>query len=78
MPASTVTSVLFAGTGESAWAVEYGRLFHTDDGSSWKEIPTGIPSHQIRQLWQPDLASGRLYGITADIAILFRDSTNIR
>ena len=78
LPSSTVSSVLFANEG-SAWAVEYGRLFHTDDsGTAWKEVPTSIPSLQIRQLWQPDVASRRLYGITSDIGILFRDSADFR
>ncbi|HEX4170223.1 MAG TPA: hypothetical protein VHZ55_32560 [Bryobacteraceae bacterium] len=78
IPASTVTSVLFTNANGNAWAVEYGRLYHTEDGGTWKEVPTSIPSLQIRQLWQPDVASGRLYGITSDLGILFRDSTNIR
>ncbi len=79
IPASTVSSVLFAKGDSGAWAVEYGRLYHTEDGGgAWKEVPTAIPSLEIRQLWEPDLASGRLYGITSNLGILFRDSTNIR
>ncbi len=74
LPASTVSSVLFAHTEGVAYAVEYGRLYRTSDaGASWKEVPTSIPTVRIRRLWMPDLSSGRLYGITGDLGILFRD-----
>ena len=80
IPASTVSSVLFS-TAEDrvAYAVEYGRLYRsTEAGANWKEVPTAIPSLRIRQLWQPDVESGRLYGITGDLGILFRDGRVIR
>ena len=79
LPASTVTSVVFTNTDGAAYAVEYGQLYQSAKaGEPWKEVPTAIPSLRIRQLWQPDLASGRLYGITTDLGILFRDGGNIR
>ncbi|MBV8865589.1 MAG: hypothetical protein JO210_09380 [Acidobacteriaceae bacterium] len=74
IPASTVTSVIFSGSEGVAYAVEYGRLYQTTNGgSAWKEVPSAVPSLRIRRLWLPDLASGRLYGITSDLGILFRD-----
>ena len=79
MPASTVSSVLFAGAEGNAFAVEYGRLFQSADaGKSWKEVPSMLPSQSIRQLWLPDPSSSRLYGITGDVGILFRDDAIIR
>ncbi len=74
IPASTVTSVIFTGSEGVAYAVQYGRLYQTANaGAAWKEVSSAIPSLRIRQLWLPDLASGRLYGITSDLGILFRD-----
>jgi len=79
IPASTVTSVVFTSQEGTAYAVEYGRLFQTSNsGAGWKEVPTQLPSLRIRRLWLPDLASGRLYGITSDLGIIFRDGTQIR
>ena len=79
MPASTVSSVLFTGAPGSAFAIEYGRLFQSADaGKSWKEVPSMLPSLHIRQLWLPDPSSGRLYGITGEVGILFRDRAVIR
>lgn len=74
IPASTVATVIYAGANQTAYAVEYGRLFRTtDSGASWNLVPTSIPNLRIRQLWMPDLASGRLYGITGDLGIIVRD-----
>ena len=75
LPSSTFNSVTYnPGEAASAYAVEYGRLFKTDDaGTSWTAVPTAIPSLWIRQLWMPDKSSGRLYGITNDLGILFRN-----
>lgn len=79
IPASTVTSVLFGTQPGAAYAVEYGRLFATtDDGATWKEVPSALPVPRIRQLWLPDVASGRLYGITSNLGILFRETGVIR
>ncbi len=74
IPASTVNSVVYAGSGLDAYAVGYGRLYETKDGgNSWSEISTLLPSLRIRQLWMPDNNSSRLYGITSDLGIIFRD-----
>ncbi len=72
--ASTVSSVIYAGPGNTAYAVQYGQLYQSSDGgSTWRALPTSIPALQIRQLWVPDISSARLYGITSDLGILFRD-----
>jgi photosystem II stability/assembly factor-like uncharacterized protein len=74
IPASTVLSVAYKGDGPNAYAVEYGQLYQTSDGAkSWKEVPTLLRSTRIRQLWTPDLKSDRLYGITSDLGIIFRN-----
>jgi photosystem II stability/assembly factor-like uncharacterized protein len=74
IPASTVASVIYTGTDQTAYAVEYGRLFRTtDSGASWNVVPTSIPNLRIRQLWMPDIASSRLYGITGDLGIIVRE-----
>ena len=74
MPASTVTSVLYAAQEKTAFAVEYGRLYQTSDaGSNWKLVPSDLPTTRIRKLWIPDYTSSRLYGITTDLGILFRN-----
>jgi photosystem II stability/assembly factor-like uncharacterized protein len=74
IPASTVVTVTYASPDQTAYAVEYGRLFRTTDaGASWKLVPTSIPNLRIRQLWMPDIASGRLYGITGDLGIIVRE-----
>jgi photosystem II stability/assembly factor-like uncharacterized protein len=73
IPASTVTSVLY-GAEKTAYAVEYGRLYETKDaGASWTIAPSTLPVTRIRQLWMPDLSSNRLYGITSDLGVLFRN-----
>lgn len=79
LPASTVTSVVFTNQPAVAYAVEYGHLYKTADaGKAWKEVPSALPSLRIRRLWLPDLAAGRLYGITGDLGIIFRDPGEIR
>jgi photosystem II stability/assembly factor-like uncharacterized protein len=76
IPASTVSSVVYA-PDNVAYAVEYGRLYRTSyrAGSSttaWNLLPSALPATRIRALWMPD-SSGRLYGITNDLGILFRN-----
>jgi photosystem II stability/assembly factor-like uncharacterized protein len=74
IPASTVSTVLYRGDAQTAYAVEYGALYQTLDGAkSWKELPTTLRSARIRRLWTPDLKSDRLYGITSDLGIIFRN-----
>jgi photosystem II stability/assembly factor-like uncharacterized protein len=72
IPASTVSTVVYRAP-MVAYAVEYGRLYESSDGNrSWKEIPTALHS-RIRRLWTPELNSQRLYGITGDLGIIFRN-----
>ena len=74
LPASTVSSVLYASSTKTVYAVEYGRLYQSgDDGGSWNLVPSALPTTFIRQLWIPDATSNRLYGITNDLGILFRN-----
>jgi photosystem II stability/assembly factor-like uncharacterized protein len=73
IPASTVSTVRYR-SGTTAYAVEYGNLYETSDGGkSWKEIPSALRDVRIRQLWAPEGNSDRIYGITADLGIIFRD-----
>ena len=79
LPGSTFSSVIFGGAPTSAYAVEYGQLWQTDDsGANWRKAQTVIPSLRIRRLWQPEAASSRIYGITSDLGILFREGGVIR
>ncbi|HEY7303107.1 MAG TPA: hypothetical protein VH601_03260 [Bryobacteraceae bacterium] len=74
IPASTVSAVIYMGANQTAYAVEYGRLFQTtDSGASWTAIPSSILNLRIRQLWMPDTSSGRLYGLTSDLGIIVRE-----
>jgi len=75
LPSSTFNSVTYdPSKPTSIYAVEYGHLFQSDDaGESWSAVPSAIPSLWIRRLWMPNRSSGRLYGITNDLGILFRN-----
>jgi photosystem II stability/assembly factor-like uncharacterized protein len=80
LPISTVSSVIYSPNQTSvAYAVEYGRLYQSKDfGTSWTAVPSGLSSLRIRQLWIPDKTTDRLYGITNDLGILFRNEALIR
>ena len=74
LPASTVSSVVYAGSPHTAFAIEYGRLYQTtDSGNAWSELSSALPVLRIRQLWVPQRDSKRLYGITSELGIIFRD-----
>jgi photosystem II stability/assembly factor-like uncharacterized protein len=74
IPASTVSSVLYSGEKKTAFAVEYGHLYQSRDaGATWNLVPSALPATRIRQLWMPDYTTNRLYGITTDLGILFRN-----
>jgi photosystem II stability/assembly factor-like uncharacterized protein len=73
MPASTVNSVVY-GSGTVAYAVQYGKLWESQDGgNSWSRLTSALPAAHIRKLWIPDLATNRLYAITSDLGVLFRN-----
>jgi photosystem II stability/assembly factor-like uncharacterized protein len=80
LPPSTVNSVIYSPVdGACAYAVEFGQLYRsTDSGLSWTRLSTAFPSLHIRQLWIPDKSSDRLYGMTNDLGILFRNEALIR
>ena len=74
LPASTVSSVTYSGTDKKIFAVEYGRLYQSRDlGTTWTEVPTALPLARIRQLWKDDLLSTRLFGLTNDLGVIYRD-----
>jgi photosystem II stability/assembly factor-like uncharacterized protein len=73
MPASTVNSVVY-GSGNLLYAVQYGNLWESKDaGASWSRLVSALPSTHIRKLWIPDLATNRLFGVTSDLGVLFRN-----
>lgn len=73
LPSSTVNSVIY-GANKLAFAVEYGRLYQSkDNGSSWEEIRSALPLTRIRQLWKADPAAARIYALTGDLGVLYRD-----
>ena len=74
LPASTVSSVIYSGPDQKVFAVEYGRLYQSKDaGASWTEVPTALPLARIRQLWKDDPSSPRLFGLTNDLGVIYRD-----
>lgn len=74
LPASTFASVVYDPARHAAFAVAYGTLYETSDaGESWSVAPSLRSGLRIRQLWVRDDSSPRLYGITSDLGILFRD-----
>ena len=72
IPASTVSAVLYRGS--TAYAVEYGQLYQSSDAAkTWKDLQSSIRGLRIRQLWTPGSNSDRIYAITADLGIIFRN-----
>lgn len=73
LPASTVNAVVY-GSGTLAYAVQYGKLFESKDGGkNWSHLKSGLPPAHVRKLWIPDLATNRLFGVTSDLGVLFRN-----
>ena len=73
IPASTVNAVVY-GSGTLAYAEQYGSLWESKDGgNTWSHLASAVPSTHVRKLWIPDLASNRLFGMTADLGVLFRN-----
>jgi photosystem II stability/assembly factor-like uncharacterized protein len=74
LPISTVSSVLYNENEQTAFAVQYGRLYQSKDaGESWVEISSALPSTRIRQLWKSDSAPSRIYALTGELGIIYRD-----
>jgi len=75
LPSATVSAALYGNSdGTLAYAIEYGQLYQsTDGGANWSVTPTRYPSLQVRQLWVANGDFSRLYGITIDLGILFRE-----
>jgi hypothetical protein len=74
LPVSTVNSVLFGDTPDTVYAVEYGRLYQSNDrAASWSELPSALPLTRIRQLWKPTASSSRIFGLTGELGIVYRN-----
>ncbi|MGH9655236.1 MAG: WD40/YVTN/BNR-like repeat-containing protein [Bryobacteraceae bacterium] len=72
-PVDTFTSALYPAAGPTAYAVEYGNLYRTDDGGrSWSDAPASVPALRIRKLWAAPAGPHRLYAIADGLGILFR------
>lgn len=79
LSASTVKSVIYSAQGFVAYAVLYGQLYQSKDGgATWSAVPSSFRSLSIRQLWQPAESPDRLFAVTNDIGILFRNQAVIR
>jgi photosystem II stability/assembly factor-like uncharacterized protein len=79
LSASTVKSVIYSAQGSVAYAVLYGQLYQSKDGgATWSAVPSSYHSLSIRQLWQPAESPDRLFAVTNDIGILFRNQAIIR
>ena len=80
IPISTVESVIYSSTQSlTAYAVEFGQLYQSkDSGTTWSAVPSSFTSLRIRQLWQPAQLPDRLFAVTNDIGILFRNQAFIR
>ncbi len=74
LPVSTVATVLYSGSDKTAYVIEYGRLYQSKDGGvTWAEVVSALPPTRIRQLWKADATSSRIYGLTSDLGIIYRD-----
>jgi photosystem II stability/assembly factor-like uncharacterized protein len=80
LPVSTVKSIIYSSTQDfTAYAVLYGQLYQSKNGgATWTTVPSSFHALSIRQLWQPAQAPDRLFAVTNDIGILFRDQALIR
>lgn len=74
LPASTVNAVLFGDKAEMVYAIAYGRLYQsTDRAASWTELPSALPLTRIRQLWKSVPSASRIFGVTGELGIVYRD-----
>lgn len=74
LPVSTVTAVLFGEKADTVYAVEYGRLYQSNDrAASWAQLHSSISLTRIRQLWRPIPSSSRLFALTGELGIVYRD-----
>jgi photosystem II stability/assembly factor-like uncharacterized protein len=74
LPVSTVSAVLFGDKADTVYAVEYGRLYQSNDrAASWSELRSSLPLTRIRQLWRPFVSSSRIFGMTGELGIIYRD-----
>lgn len=80
VPASTFNSVVYSPTEPGvAYAVGFGQLYESrDSGGSWASLSDGKPEFSIRRLWIPDGYGDRLFGLTNEFGLVFRNRPMIR
>jgi photosystem II stability/assembly factor-like uncharacterized protein len=80
VPASTFNSVVYSPSEPTvAFAVGFGQLYESrDSGGSWASLSDGTPEFSIRRLWIPDGYSDRLFGLTNEFGLVFRNRPVIR
>jgi hypothetical protein len=49
-----------------------------DGGGSWANLSEGRPDYDIRRLWIPDGYSDRLFALTNEFGLVFRNRPMIR
>jgi len=80
VPASTFNSVVYSPSEPAvAYAVGFGQLYESrDSGGSWASLSESVPEFSIRRLWIPDGYSDRLFGLTNEFGLVFRNMPSIR
>src|SRR5208283_3352098 len=80
VPASTFNSVVYSPSEPAvAYAVGFGQLFESrDSGGSWASLSDGKSEFTIRRLWIPDGYGDRLFGLTNEFGLVFRNGPVIR
>jgi photosystem II stability/assembly factor-like uncharacterized protein len=78
--ASTFNSVVYSPSEPSvAYAVGFGKLFESrDGGGSWASLTEGKPDYDIRRLWIPDGYGDKLFALTNEFGLVFRNTPLIR
>ncbi len=80
VPASTFNSVVYSPSEPAvAYAVGFGQLYESrDGGGSWVSLSEGKPDYDIRRLWIPDGTSDKLFALTNEFGLVFRNRPLIR
>ncbi len=80
VPVSTFNSVVYNPSDETnAFAVTYGQLFVSRDGGvTWSSPAERQPAYQLRRLWMPGAFEDRLFALTNEFGLVFRNGPIIR
>ncbi len=80
VPASTFNSVVYSPAEPAvAYAVGFGQLYESrDSGGSWASLSDGKSEFSIRRLWIPDGYGDKLFGLTNEFGLVFRNGPVIR